>query len=69
MAVRRGDAGAIQLDRSLQEIYSELYFPILVPLETYLVPRGDEEIRVELYCDWIDMRNAMHLVAKATEEN
>ena len=29
-------------------------------LEPFLVPTGDEEIRLELDCDWIDMRTAMH---------
>lgn len=52
--------GAIQLDRPLQEMYEGMYFPIPQPLEAFLVPTDDEEIRLELHCDWIDMRTAKH---------
>ncbi len=55
--------GAIELDRSLQEMYGGIYFPIPVPLERFLVPRGDAELRLELHCDWIDMRTAKHWAA------
>ena len=52
--------GALSLERPLQEMFGGLYFPIPVSLERYLVPRGAMEIRLELYCDWIDMRTAKH---------
>ena len=52
--------GAIQLDRLLQEIYGGLYFPIPKPLKRFIVPEGDDEIRLELHCDWIDMRTSKH---------
>jgi molecular chaperone HtpG len=52
--------GAIQLERPLQEMYAGVYFPIPAPLEPFLVPHGDAEIRLELHCDWIDMRTARH---------
>lgn len=52
--------GAIQLEQPLQEMYGGVYFPIPSPLEPFLVPRGDTEIRLELHCDWIDMRTAKH---------
>lgn len=52
--------GAIPLRRPLQPMYNGLYFPIPAPLERFLVPRGDAEIRLELHCDWIDMRTAKH---------
>ena len=52
--------GAIELLRPLQEIFDGIYFPIPSSLEPFLVPTGDEEIRLELDCDWIDMRTAMH---------
>jgi hypothetical protein len=29
-------------------------------LAPFLVPRGDAEIRLELHCDWIDMRTTKH---------
>ncbi|MCY3981576.1 MAG: ATP-binding protein [Alphaproteobacteria bacterium] len=62
--------GAIQLDRLLQEIYGGLYFPIPRPLERFMVPKGDDEIRLELHCDWIDMRTAKHWAPRqpSTEE-
>ena len=52
--------GAVPLDRPLQQMFSGSYFPIPTPLERYLVPRNDTEIRVELHCEWIDMRTAKH---------
>ena len=62
--------GAIKLDRLLYEIYGGLYFPIPRPLERFIVPRGNDEIRLELHCDWIDMRTAKHWVPRnsSTEE-
>ena len=50
--------GAIELTRSLQEMFRGIYFPIPSPLEPFLVPFGDEEIRLHLFCEWIDMRTA-----------
>ena len=52
--------GAIELKESLQEIFEGIYFPIPSTLESFLVPMGDKEIRLELHCDWIDMRTARH---------
>ena len=52
--------GALELDRPLQEILDGVYFPIPPQLTQYLVPTGDGEIRLELQCDWIDMRTAKH---------
>jgi molecular chaperone HtpG len=56
--------GAFPLDRPLQQMFNGLYFPIPAALERYLVPRNDAEIRLELHCDWIDMRTAKHWAAK-----
>jgi molecular chaperone HtpG len=56
--------GAIQLERPLQEMYGGIYFPIPAPLEPFLVPKGDAEIRLELHCDWIDTRTAKHWTSK-----
>lgn len=61
--VRRAE-GAIPLDRPLQEMFGGLYFPIPAPLERFLVPSGDAGIRLELYCDWFDMRTASHWTPK-----
>jgi len=52
--------GAIELVRPLQELYDGIYFPIPEPLERFLIPKGDREIRLELHCDWLDMRTARH---------
>ena len=58
--------GALQLERPLQEMYAGIYFPIPAPLEPFLVPKGDAEIRLELDCDWIDMRTSKHWTPKET---
>lgn len=52
--------GAIELDRPLQEMFAGIYFPIPTLLESFLVPTGDQEIRLYLHCEWIDMRTAKH---------
>ena len=48
--------GALELDRPLQEMFGGVYFPIPNPLERFLVPKDNEEIRLDLHCEWIDMR-------------
>lgn len=54
--------GALPLERPLQQMFDGLYFPIPAALERYLVPNHDGEIRIELHCDWIDVRTAKHWV-------
>jgi molecular chaperone HtpG len=61
--------GAIQLTQPLQEMDEGIYFPIPEPLERFLVPQGESEIRLELHCDWIDMRTAKHWTSKESLEN
>ena len=56
--------GAARLDRPLQEMYAGLYFPIPSALERFMVPRGEDELRLELYCDWFDIRTAKHWAPK-----
>ena len=48
--------GAMELERPRQELFEGLYFAIPVGLERFLVPRSDEEIRLNLETEWIDMR-------------
>lgn len=60
--------GAVELDRSLQEMYGGLYFPIPGVLERFLVPQGEEKILLRLNCDWFDMRTARHWAAKESAE-
>ena len=52
--------GAVELNQPLQEIFKGAYFPIPRFIEPFLIPTYDREIRVELRCDWIDMRTARH---------
>jgi hypothetical protein len=62
-ATSGGDAraeGALPLDRPLQEMFGGLYFPIPSALEPFLVPRDDNELRLELFADWFDIRAAKH---------
>ena len=56
--------GAVELTQSLQEMFEGIYFPIPSPMEPFLVPTDDREIRLELRCDWIDMRTAKYWLAK-----
>lgn len=56
--------GALPLNRPLQEMFGGLYFPIPSPLESFLVPRTDTEIRLELFADWFDIRTAKHWTPK-----
>lgn len=56
--------GALPLDRPLQQMFGGLYFPIPTPLEPFLVPSADTEIRLELFADWFDIRTAKHWAAK-----
>ena len=64
--VPRGE-GAVPLNRPLQEMYQGLYFPIPHVLERFLVPRGEAEIRLQLACDWFDMRTARHWAPRDTD--
>ena len=58
----RRSEGPVELDRPVQELFEGLYFPIPQPLERFLVPKGEEVIRLDLHCDWLDMRTARHWV-------
>ena len=48
--------GALELGRRLQDIFGGVYFPIPDQLKRFLVPSENEEIRLDLHCEWIDMR-------------
>ena len=53
--------GAIQLEQPLQFMFGGIYLPIPPPLEPFLVPSGDGEIRLELMPgNLIDMRTTKH---------
>ena len=46
--------GAVAIERSVQQLFGGLYFPLPAELEQHLVPVGNEEIRIEVRCDWLD---------------
>lgn len=48
--------GVLKLRRFRQEMFGSAYFPIPTVLEKHLVPIVKVEIRLELHCEWIDMR-------------
>ena len=48
--------GALDLERRPQLLFGGLYFPIPGELTPFLVPAGSEEIRLDLHCEWVDMR-------------
>ena len=50
--------GVLELDPPLQGMFGGVYFPIPRPLERFLVPVHTQQIRLDLHCEWIDMRNA-----------
>ena len=50
--------GVVELDRQLQEMFGSVYFPIPSTLERFLVPKGNGEIRLNLDCEWFDMRTS-----------
>lgn len=58
--------GALPLDRPMQQMFEGLYFPIPSQLESFLVPHTDNEIRLELFADWFDIRTAKHWTPKET---
>ena len=58
--------GALELDRPIQEMFRGVYFPIPFCLESFLVPKGNEEIRLDLHCEWIDMRTSKLWEAEQT---
>ena len=59
--------GALQLARPLQSLFRGLYFPIPKELTGFLVPSGSKEIRLDLHCEWVDMRSRKLWEAAAIE--
>lgn len=46
--------GAVVIERSIQQLFGGLYFPLPTELEQHLVPMGSQKIRIEVRCDWLD---------------
>ena len=56
--------GVLELKLSPQSLFGGLYLPIPIELTRFLVPSGSEEIRLELHCEWVDMRTRQLWEAK-----
>jgi molecular chaperone HtpG len=52
------NAGAGEIDRPIHALFGGLYFPIPSPLERFLVPGPQEEIRIEVRTEWVDFSSA-----------
>ena len=50
--------GAVAIDGSIQQLFGGLYFPLPSELEEHLVPVADQEIRIEVLCDWLDFASS-----------
>ena len=48
--------GVLEMVRAPQSLFAGLYLPIPIKLTRFLVPSGSEEIRLDLHCEWVDMR-------------
>ena len=59
--------GALELKRPPQSLFGGLYLPIPVELTRFLVPSGSEEIRLDLHCEWVDMRTRQLWEAKVAK--
>ena len=56
--------GAVAIDRSIQQLFGGLYFPLPNDLEEILVPIGDQVIRIEVWCDWLDFAGSRSWTAR-----
>ena len=59
--------GAISIERSIQQLFRGLYFPLPTELEAHLVPVGDQEIRIEVRCDWLDFAGSRGWEARESD--
>ena len=50
--------GAVAIEGSIQQLFGGLYFPLPSELEGHLVPVGEQEIRIEVLCDWLDFASS-----------
>ena len=50
--------GAVAIESSIQQLFEGLYFPLPPELEDFLVPTGNQEIRIEVLCDWLDFASS-----------
>ncbi|MCY3690773.1 MAG: ATP-binding protein [Chloroflexota bacterium] len=59
--------GAVAIEGSIQQLFGGLYFPLPHELEDYLVPTGNQEIRIEVLCDWLDFASSRSWEAREVE--
>ena len=59
--------GAAVIEKSIQQMFDGLYFPLPTELEQHLVPQGSEEIRIEVRCDWLDFAGSRSWEAREWE--
>ena len=59
--------GAVPIEGSIQQLFGGLYFPLPPELEEHLVPVGDQEIRIEVLCDWLDFASARSWEAREAD--
>ena len=59
--------GAVEIEGSIQQLFGGLYFPLPLDLEEHLVPVGDQEILIEVLCDWLDFASSRNWEARETD--
>ena len=59
--------GAVAIEGSIQQLFGGLYFPLPLELEDYLVPTGNQEIRIEVLCDWLDFASSRSWEAREVD--
>lgn len=60
--------GAVEVEAPVQSMFEGLYFLVPCVLEEFLIPRGSQQIKINLYCEWSDLRTARRWVAKEDVE-
>jgi hypothetical protein len=59
--------GAVAIEGSIQQLFGGLYFPLPTELERHLVPIGDQVVRIEVLCDWLDFAGSRGWEAREEE--
>ena len=59
--------GAVAIDSSIRQLFGGLYFPLPPELEDYLVPTGNQVIRIEVLCDWLDFASSRSWEAREVD--
>ena len=59
--------GAVAIEGAIRQLFGGLYFPLPPELEDYLVPTGNQEIRIEVLCDWLDFASSRSWEAREVD--